>query len=171
MPIDTPPSPQYERIVRLKPIIEADRELIKKMKGCFDYIAEYEYCEDTPLPPEFKTREYMFKGFNMFRREFGTFYVTDPKTNLTVYFNLRIMEKDAEETFNVNFAYLSDKDPLRNVKSLGAIIAELGTLENLGGYVESDLLGIVLDLRTNNSALLRADHSQGGRYRPTKANS
>jgi len=163
---------QYERILRLKPIIEANRELMERFKACFDYVEAYGNWDSIPWAKREKdnikepdvigelvtdgdnTNRFIFKGFQP---------VMDPKPGKNEYFIIKTPIPGNRMGLSYRFEKLIEFD-----RGLGRILSELGSLDgsfNVNDIPFPSVLGLVIDRRYNNAALLMSDYTRGGKYR------
>src|SRR3989338_1408954 len=153
MPTTT--SEQYQKIMRLKPIIEANQELVGRLKACFDYVEAY--AENSRAA---KPSEYVGGGSNRF--VFGKFSpVQDPKTGDNEYFIIKIPMPQNPMGLSYRFEKLDALD-----FGLFGITRELDSLERYGGKNPFlSVLGVIIHHGHNNAGLLMSDYTKGGRYK------
>jgi len=139
----------FQKIVRLKPIIESNQDIIERLKGCFDFSVNQE------LP---KPREFISGGTNKSRFIFHNFpHIIDPFTGEKEFFILKLSAD------NLNLDYQLK----RNLKLNAMLYAELGALEHYGqdGQEVPSFFGAVADHRYSLAGIIMEDASMGGRFR------
>lgn len=154
-------TPLYARILRLKPIIEADEQLMREFRRRFDFMYGADGTASGQEPPDVIYRD------GTHRRVFthlGT--VVDPHNDEILHIGLKLWMRDYPYRVTEHRNEIGFNEPLSG--ELGAFDYEGGERDgrfedNSKGFLIPNIIGVVYDRRRKIFGMVTEDLSHGGR--------